>query len=88
MTVPGPIAAAQLPLMIEVQDNGPGISAELQNHIFEPFITGKSKGSGLGLALTAKMVEAHGGIIEFESQPGRTIFRVLLPIETSESGTS
>ena len=85
LTVPGPRIAAQLPLMIEVQDNGSGIPLELRNHIFEPFITGKSKGSGLGLALTAKMVEAHGGIIEFESQSGRTIFRVLLPIETSKN---
>ena len=89
LTVPGPMmAAAQLPLMIEVQDNGQGIPEELQNHIFEPFITGKSQGSGLGLALTAKMVEAHGGIIEFESQPGRTIFRVLMPIKTSKSRNS
>ena len=62
--------------MIAVQDNGLGIPEDLQNHLFEPFVTSKQKGSGLGLALTAKIVEAHGGVIEFESQPGRTIFRV------------
>ena len=84
LAVPGLSSAPQLPLMIAVQDNGTGIPEDLQNHLFEPFVTSKPKGSGLGLALTAKMVEAHGGVIEFESQPGRTIFRVLLPKEPDE----
>ena len=70
--------------MIAVQDNGTGIPEDLQNQLFETFVTSKPKCSGLGLALTAKMVEAHGGVIEFESQPGRTIFRVLLPKEPDE----
>ena len=84
LAVPGLSSGSQLPLMIAVQDNGEGISEDLQNYLFEPFVTSKAKGSGLGLALTAKIVEAHGGVIEFESQPGRTIFRVLLPKEPKE----
>jgi two-component system nitrogen regulation sensor histidine kinase GlnL len=68
-----------LPLEIVVQDNGPGVPADLAPHIFEPFITTKPRGSGLGLALAAKIAEAHGGMIECESKPGQTVFRVLLP---------
>lgn len=69
-----------LPLVVSVQDNGNGIPAELRPNLFDPFVTTKSKGSGLGLALVAKIVDDHGGIIEFDSQPRRTVFRVLLPI--------
>jgi two-component system nitrogen regulation sensor histidine kinase GlnL len=68
-----------LPLEIAVQDNGSGVPVDLAPHIFEPFITTKPRGSGLGLALAAKIAEAHGGMIECESKPGQTVFRVLLP---------
>ena len=69
-----------LPLAITVQDNGPGIPDNLQEHLFDPFVTTKSGGTGLGLALVAKIVGDLGGVIDFKSRPGRTEFRVLLPM--------
>jgi two-component system nitrogen regulation sensor histidine kinase GlnL len=70
------------PLAVRIQDNGPGVPAELREHLFQPFVTSKPNGAGLGLALTAKLVAAHGGLLDFDSEPGRTAFRVLLPIAT------
>lgn len=66
-------------VVLEVEDHGPGISAELQERIFEPFFTTKEKGTGLGLPLAAKLVEAHGGTLSVSSNPGKTLFVIRLP---------
>lgn len=82
--VPGASNKVHLPLMVTVQDNGEGIPDDLQPYLFDPFVTTKPKGSGLGLALVAKIVNDHGGVIEFDSQPRRTVFRVMLPVVESD----
>ena len=73
-----------LPLEVTVRDNGAGVPADLMPHIFDPFVTTKARGSGLGLALVAKIVGDHGGVIECESVARRTVFRVLLSKAESE----
>jgi len=78
--MPGSQSRVHLPLAVTIQDNGPGIADDLQEHLFDPFFTTKVKGNGLGLALVAKIVGDHGGVIDFNSRTGRTQFRVLLPV--------
>lgn len=77
-----------LPLMVTIQDNGSGIPDDLGQHLFDPFVTTKPGGHGLGLALVAKIVDEHGGVIEFESEPRRTLFRVMLPMCANEENSS
>ena len=69
----------RLPLEVCVRDNGPGIPPDIAANVFDPFVSGKTSGTGLGLALVAKVVGDHGGVIEFDSRPRRTTFRMLLP---------
>lgn len=85
LSVPGTGARVALPLCIEVEDNGAGVAEGVKPHLFDPFVTTKRKGTGLGLALVAKIVGDHGGIIECESEPKRTVFRVLLPMQDRSS---
>ncbi len=81
LLVPGADARMSLPLMIQIEDNGSGVPDHLKPHLFDPFVTTKHNGTGLGLALVAKIVGDHGGIIECESEANRTVFRVLLPMQ-------
>jgi two-component system nitrogen regulation sensor histidine kinase GlnL len=84
LQVPGSKTRVSLPLEFCVKDNGNGVPADLLPHLFDPFVTTKPTGTGLGLALVAKIVGDHGGIIECESQPRHTIFRVLMPMFTGD----
>ncbi len=96
LAVPGGGSRVELPLEISVRDNGPGVREDLRPHLFDPFVSSKSGGTsgstsggaaggrGLGLALVAKVVGDHGGVVEYDGQPGRTAFRLLLPAAQSE----
>jgi two-component system nitrogen regulation sensor histidine kinase GlnL len=86
LSLPGSDTRVSLPLMIQVEDNGSGIPEHLKPHLFDPFVTTKVSGSGLGLALVAKIIADHGGIIECDSEPRRTVFRILLPMQRSRMG--
>src|SRR5579862_7227893 len=86
LAMAGSKTRVSLPLEFCVKDNGPGVPDDLMPHLFDPFVTTKPTGSGLGLALVAKIVGDHGGIIECESLPRRTIFRVLMPVYTGDGG--
>lgn len=81
LSIPGSSERVSLPLEVCVRDNGPGVPPDLLPHLFDPFVTTKPTGTGLGLALVAKIVGDHGGVIECDSIPRRTVFRVLLPIK-------
>ncbi len=79
--------AVAAPLEVSIRDNGPGIPDDVRGSLFRPFVSTKATGSGLGLALAAKIVGEHGGAIDGESAPGRTVFRVLFPIVREESSS-
>ena len=73
-------ARHRLVASVQIEDNGPGVPPELRSSIFYPLVTGRANGTGLGLAVAQELVTRNGGLIEFESQPGRTIFTLLLPL--------
>ncbi|MBZ4022884.1 PAS domain-containing sensor histidine kinase [Rhodobacter sp. TJ_12] len=74
----------RLPLQIEVIDDGPGIPPDIAGALFEPFVSGRENGTGLGLALVSKIISEHNGWINVDSVPGRTVFRVSLPVAPKE----
>ena len=84
LSVPGSSERLDVPLQVVVRDNGPGIPDDIRPHLFEPFVSSKRTGSGLGLALVAKNVGDHGGLIEVDGRPGRTEFRLNLPVVTEK----
>lgn len=73
----------RLAIKVQIIDNGPGIPAEIKDKIFYPLVTGREGGSGLGLALAQTFVTQHHGMIECDSQPGKTCFTILLPVEST-----
>jgi two-component system nitrogen regulation sensor histidine kinase GlnL len=84
LSVPGSQARVSLPLEITIEDNGAGVPTDLMPHLFDPFVTTKPYGTGLGLALVAKIIGDHGGIIECDSRPRFTVFRALMPMAENE----
>ena len=87
MALAGGDTRLHLPLLVSVQDNGDGIPEDLRSNLFDPFVTTKVNGTGLGLALVAKIIGDHGGVIEFDSQPRRTVFKVSLPMYDESQNT-
>jgi len=73
-------ASHRLVASVQVEDSGPGVPAHLRSSIFYPLVSGRANGTGLGLAVAQDLVTRNGGIIEFESEPGRTVFTLLLPL--------
>ncbi|MGQ9658641.1 MAG: nitrogen regulation protein NR(II) [Thermochromatium sp.] len=73
----------RLVLQVQVRDNGPGIPEEIRDRIFYPMISGRPDGTGLGLSIAQELIHQHGGLIEYESRPGDTVFHVYLPLEPS-----
>jgi two-component system nitrogen regulation sensor histidine kinase GlnL len=69
-----------LPLLVTISDNGPGVPESLLRDIFDPFVSSKVNGTGLGLSLVSKFISDHGGTVEFDTRPGRTRFLVRLPV--------
>jgi len=77
--VRGGKSGRNLPVQIKIIDDGPGIPKDMLTQIFQPFVTTKSQGQGLGLALVSKVAAAHEGLVDVQSVPGRTVFSLLLP---------
>ena len=69
---------------IEIEDDGPGIPVDMQDSVFYPLVTSRPEGTGLGLPAAQELLSRHGGLIEFDSRPGRTVFYVRVPLEQTE----
>lgn len=78
--------ARHLPVLVTVADNGPGIPADVQPHLFEAFVSHKPEGTGLGLALVAKIVAEHDGLVDYDTGPNGTAFRISLPLAADDDG--
>jgi two-component system nitrogen regulation sensor histidine kinase GlnL len=72
---------------LEIEDDGPGIPEDLQDSIFYPLVTSRPDGTGLGLPAAQELISRHGGLIEFDSRPGRTVFKVRIPLTQSTEST-
>jgi two-component system nitrogen regulation sensor histidine kinase GlnL len=79
------LARHRLAVRIDVVDDGPGVPPEIRSSLFYPLVTGRANGTGLGLAVAQEIVTRNGGAIEFESEPGRTVFSLLLPLAVDEA---
>ena len=86
LSMPGSAKRLTLPLEVAIEDNGPGIPQDLMPDLFDPFITTKSNGTGLGLALVAKIIRDHGGVVECESHGVGAVFRIMLPVYRESDG--
>ncbi|WP_209424781.1 ATP-binding protein [Pararhodobacter sp. SW119] len=80
-----PGGSVALPLHVEIMDDGPGLPVEIAEQVFEPFVSGRENGTGLGLALVSKIIAAHEGWIEVDQRPGQTTFRISLPVAPPEA---
>jgi len=80
LTLPNSNTRVSLPLEISIWDNGPGVPEDIRTYLFDPFVTTKAQGTGLGLAMVAKVVKDHGGVIECDTEQRQTAFRLLMPM--------
>ncbi len=87
ISVQGVSERISLPIEVVIEDNGPGVPPDIMPILFDPFVTTKATGSGLGLALVAKIIGDHGGVVDMDSRPGRTRFRILLPVAAKATTT-
>jgi len=86
LAIPGSGERVDLPIEISVRDNGTGVPFDVQPYLFDPFVTTKTNGTGLGLALVAKLVGDHGGVVDLESDERGTTFKVMLPVDLGSEG--